>query len=163
MISRLLCFAVLVAGPAVPIGPPRGVEVAFVEEIPGSSWGAAKYQHFLLRAIRFDSLSGLVRAHCKFADWICSSRIAPCCQIVRNMLPIWCESGIFPQSKSNTCAPRLATNSARSLVALWIAQYVASSQRIFCRIAAFAVRRTPAAAVRTWGCVWESRRWPTPR
>ena len=55
-----------------------------------------------------------------------------------------------------------ATNSARSLAGWWKARSAESSRRTFCRTVASAFPRIPAAAVRMWGFVLESRKWLTP-
>ena len=65
-------------------------------------------------------------------------------------------------SRFSTCEPLSPTSSARNSVAWWETQSEESSPHSSCRTVASASRRTPAAAVPTWGFVLESRRWLTP-
>ena len=60
-------------------------------------------------------------------------------------------------SKFSTCAPPSPTSSARSSASWSKTRSAGSSPRSSCRTAASAFRRTPAAAVRTWGFVWDEQ------
>ena len=76
-------------------------------------------------------------------------------------LPRW-SSSARAWSRFSTCAPPSPRNSARSLAAWWKARSVESSRRTSCHTVASAFPRIPAAAVRMWASVLESRKWSTP-
>jgi hypothetical protein len=60
-------------------------------------------------------------------------------------------------SRSSTCAPGSRTNNDVSSVIWFRKPSARSSQPSFCRTAASAFPRTPAAPVLTWDCVWGNR------
>src|SRR2546422_1707999 len=65
-------------------------------------------------------------------------------------------------SRFSTCRPRSPMNSARSSASWSKTRSGGSSPPSSCPIAVFASRRTPAAAARTSGFVWDGRIWSRP-